>query len=128
MKLKQVFLIVAISAASDVGSVVVYNKYFDSKTVSVGSAEKGLPVNYAGFFDGKTGTPAEGMDFTKAANAAVPAVVHIKTKIPAKKVIRFAAVASISEGNGTQPSSWEQLVPRHKRAGLKEKTGGLSVD
>ncbi|HEU0110794.1 MAG TPA: trypsin-like peptidase domain-containing protein [Flavisolibacter sp.] len=86
MKLKQVFLIVAISAASAVGSVVVYNKYFDSKTVSVGSAEKGLPVNYAGFFDGKTGTPAEGMDFTKAANAAVPAVVHIKTKIPAKKV------------------------------------------
>jgi Do/DeqQ family serine protease len=45
-----------------------------------------LPANYAGFFDGKTGTPAEGLDFTNAANAAVPAVVHIKTKIPAKRV------------------------------------------
>jgi serine protease Do len=85
MKLKQVLLIVAISAASAVGSVVVYNKFFNQPS-TVGSAAKGLPVNYAGFFDGKTGTPAEGLDFTNAANAAVPAVVHIKTKIPAKRV------------------------------------------
>lgn len=85
MRLKQVILIVAISAASAVGSVALYNKFTNHPT-AVGSAEKGIPANYAGFFDGKTGTPAEGLDFTNAANAAVPAVVHIKTKIPAKKV------------------------------------------
>ena len=86
MKLKQILLTVAISAASAVGSVALYNKYRPSDSVSVGTAEKGLPANYAGFFDGKTGSPAEGLDFTKAANAAVPAVVHIKTKIPAQKI------------------------------------------
>jgi serine protease Do len=64
----------------------LYNKYLNSENITVGSAEKGLPANYAGFFDGKPGAPAEGLDFVKAANSAVPAVVHIKTKIPAKKV------------------------------------------
>ncbi len=86
MKLKQIFLIVAISAASAVGSVVVYQKISDRQHSVIGSTEKGVPANYAGFFDGKTGTPADGLDFTRAANTAVPAVVHIKTKIPAKRV------------------------------------------
>ncbi len=86
MKFKQLLLIVAISAGSAVGSVALYNKYLDHDSVSVGSADKGLPANYAGFFDGKPGAPAEGLDFVKAANSAIPAVVHIKTKIPAKKV------------------------------------------
>jgi serine protease Do len=86
MKFKQVLLIVAISAGSAVGSVALYNKYLNTENITVGSAEKGLPANYAGFFDGKPGAPAEGLDFVKAANSAVPAVVHIKTKIPAKKV------------------------------------------
>ncbi|HEX6332631.1 MAG TPA: trypsin-like peptidase domain-containing protein [Flavisolibacter sp.] len=85
MKFKQVLAIVAISAVSAVGSVALYDTFTDRDTVVVGSAEKGLPANYAGFFDGKTGTTAD-LDFTKAANSAVPAVVHIKTKIPAKKV------------------------------------------
>lgn len=85
MKLKQVLLIVAISAATAVGSVWGYNKFVD-KEIVIGSGEKGLPVNYAGFFDGKTGNSADVVDLTKAANAAVPAVVHIKTRIAAKKV------------------------------------------
>lgn len=87
MKMKQIFLIIAISAVSAFGSVAVYNKYFTKQTVVVGGIENGkLPVNYAGFFDGKTGKAAESFDLTKAASATVPAVVHIKTKIPAKKI------------------------------------------
>lgn len=86
MKLRQIFLVVAISAVSSVGSVVLYNKYLNKQPVIVGASQSSLPVNYAGFFDGKTATPAEGLDFVKAANASVPAVVHIKTKIPAKKI------------------------------------------
>src|SRR5215216_5172586 len=85
MKIKQILLVVAISSASAVGSVAIYNKYFTKHEVVVGMAQDKMPVNYAGFFDGKPGT-ADPIDFTKAANAAVPAVVHIKTKIPARKI------------------------------------------
>lgn len=84
MKLKQILLIMGISAVTAVGSVWTYNEFNDQQVV-LGTNEKGLPANYAGFFDGK-GNPAEGVDLTKAANAAVPAVVHIRTKIPAKKL------------------------------------------
>ena len=86
MKWKQIFLIIAVSAASALGSLAIYNKYFTHQEVIVGSAQNGYPVNYAGYFDGKSGNAAEMIDLTKAASTAVPAVVHIKTKIPAKKV------------------------------------------
>ncbi|RYZ29031.1 MAG: PDZ domain-containing protein [Chitinophagaceae bacterium] len=86
MKLKQILLIVGISAFSAVGSVAIYNKITDNKAAHVGTAENGLPANYAGYFEGKNYSPADPVDLTKAASAAAPAVVHIKTKIPAKKV------------------------------------------
>lgn len=79
-------MVVLISAASAVGSVALYNKLTENKAARIGSAENGLPANYAGFFDGKNFSPADPVDLTKAAAAAAPAVVHIKTKIPAKKV------------------------------------------
>jgi Do/DeqQ family serine protease len=85
MKWKQLLLIAGISAVTSVGSVWTYNKFIKNDTV-LGSNEKGLPANYAGFFDGKIAGAAEPIDLTKAANATVPAVVHIKTKIPAKKL------------------------------------------
>lgn len=84
MKLKQILLVMGISAVTAVGSVWTYNELKEPEAF-LGTTEKGLPVNYAGFFDGK-GLPAESVDLTKAANAAVPAVVHIKTKIAAKKL------------------------------------------
>ncbi|MBD0278275.1 MAG: trypsin-like peptidase domain-containing protein [Flavisolibacter sp.] len=85
MKWKQLLMIVSISAATAVGSVWTYNKFFNKQEIIIGTAENGMPVNYTGFFDGKS-NPAETVDLTKAANVAVPAVVHIKTKIPAKKL------------------------------------------
>ncbi len=85
MKLKQIFLIVAISAVSAVSSVWIYGKFTKKSSPYFVQAPDGkAPVNYAGFFDGATGA-GEPIDFTKASNAAVPAVVHIKTRIPAKK-------------------------------------------
>ncbi len=87
MKLKQLLLIVFVSAASAVGSVWIYSKVAPKNTAFVQSSDGKLPVNYAGYFDNIAGgAAAEPIDFTKAAGAAVPAVVHIKTKIPAKKV------------------------------------------
>lgn len=86
MKWKQILLVVAVSAVSALGSVMIYNKVSGKKTAIFSQATNGdLPVNYAGFFDNVAGA-GEPIDFTKAANAAVPAVVHIKTKIAAKKV------------------------------------------
>jgi Do/DeqQ family serine protease len=86
MKLKQILLVVAISVASAVGSVAIYNAFTHNDALAIGSAQKGLPANYAGYFDGKPATPTDFIDLTKAASTAVPAVVHIKTVIPAKKV------------------------------------------
>jgi len=86
MKWKQLLLIVGVSAASAVGSVWTYGKLTHQKNALVQSSDGKLPVNYAGFNENAAGAPADPIDFTKAANAAVPAVVHIKTKIPAKKI------------------------------------------
>ncbi|HZH36463.1 MAG TPA: trypsin-like peptidase domain-containing protein [Flavisolibacter sp.] len=86
MKFKQIVLIVAISAASALGSVALYNHFSYNKADAVGSAQNGYPVNYAGFFDGKNFSPADPVDLTKAASTAAPAVVHIKTKVPARKI------------------------------------------
>ena len=87
MKWKQILLVVAISAVSAISSVGLYNKLTGKSAVFTQSTGDGkLPVNYAGFSDNVAGGAGEPVDFTKAASAAVPAVVHIKTKIPAKKV------------------------------------------
>jgi Do/DeqQ family serine protease len=83
MKLKQLLLIVSISAGSAIASVWGYNK-FTQHNASFIQTQGGVPVNYAGFFD--KSTSGDPVDFSKAANASVQSVVHIKTKIPAKKV------------------------------------------
>lgn len=85
MKLKQILLIVAISAVSAVSSVWIYGKLARNNGTFVQNSSGKAPVNYAGFFDGANGA-GEPVDFTKASAAAVQAVVHIKTKIPAKKI------------------------------------------
>lgn len=86
MKLKQLLLVVAVSAISAIGSVWIYSKATHKQNSGYSQSANGnVPANYAGFFDNVTGA-GEPVDFTKAANAAVPAVVHIKTKIPAKKI------------------------------------------
>jgi Do/DeqQ family serine protease len=87
MKLKQLLLIVAVSATSAIGSVWTYNKLTNEKTANVHGTNDSLPVNYARYNgDNVAGAPADAIDFTKAASTSVQAVVHIKTKIPAKKV------------------------------------------
>jgi serine protease Do len=50
MKLKQLLLIISISAGSALASVWGYNKYTHHQAGFV-QTQGGLPVNYAGFFD-----------------------------------------------------------------------------
>jgi serine protease Do len=83
MSLKNFLGVVAVSATTAVLSVWGYNKFsHHSDNYIVQEAGK-LPVNYAGF---KNFTPEGMADFTAAATAATPAVVHIKTKTKAKVV------------------------------------------
>ncbi len=86
MKWKQFLLIVAVSAISAVGSVWIYGKYNNNHKSVFTQIDGKIPANYAGFFDGSKGSTGGPVDFTKAASASIPAVVHIKTKIPAKRI------------------------------------------
>ncbi|HRN73643.1 MAG TPA: trypsin-like peptidase domain-containing protein [Ginsengibacter sp.] len=78
MKAKSVFLTVLISAVTTVAVLFGYNKV--KEVTGSASIEKfQVPANYAGFFD-SNGNYAGPSDFVQAAKAAIPTVVHIKTK------------------------------------------------
>lgn len=85
MKWKQLLLMIVVGAASGIGGVWVYSKFNPRQVAFINSQDGKLPVNYAGYLDNVA--VSEPIDFTKAANAAVPAVVHIKTKIPARRLV-----------------------------------------
>jgi serine protease Do len=85
MKLKQVLLTIAISFVSAFAGVLVYQKLFAERQVKIMNEQQHVPARYSDYIEGNTGA-VDGVDFTKAASSAVPAVVHIKTKVPAKKV------------------------------------------
>ena len=76
LNFKNVLAIIGISALTTIGSMWTYGKW--SKTSSAFDNDGKLPSNYASFFNGNT--PGTTVDFTPAANAASPAVVHIKTQ------------------------------------------------
>jgi Do/DeqQ family serine protease len=84
MNFKNVLAVVAISASTAIASVWGYGKIQQARYAGMQQESK-LPVNYAGFFDNKN-SPTPVVDFTPAATAATPAVVHIKTVTKAKQV------------------------------------------
>lgn len=88
MKLKQIFVTVAISAVTAFAVMWGYGTYLKSSNTYAGQQSGIMPANYkyAGFFDGNSTPPGAGVDFTAPAEAATPAVVHIKTKTNAKQV------------------------------------------
>ncbi len=81
LNLKNVLAIIGISACTTLVSVWGFTRWNNAST-PFNSGQ--LPGNYASFINGAA--PASTVDFTPAANAASPAVVHIKTKTNAKKV------------------------------------------
>ncbi len=81
MKTKNILFTVLISALTTMGVIFGYNKYQHNNN-NPNFQSTNIPSNYkyAGFFDGN-GNPTPGpADFTQAAEAAIPTVVHIKTK------------------------------------------------
>ena len=88
MKLKQIFFTVAISTVTALTVLWGYSTYVKNSNTYAGQQAGVVPANYkyAGFFDGNTAPPGNAIDFTGPAEAATPAVVHIKTKTNAKQV------------------------------------------
>jgi len=82
LNVKNVLAIVGISMATTLASAWGFNHYAKSSDSFYNDGK--LPANYANFFNGNA--PSATVDFTPAASAASPAVVHIKTKTNAKKV------------------------------------------
>lgn len=87
MKFKQIFFTVAISAVTAFAVIWGYGTYLKKNNSYAGQQAGVVPANYkyAGFFDGSN-PPGNTIDFTAPAEAATPAVVHIKTKTNAKQV------------------------------------------
>ena len=88
MKLKQVLFTVAISAVTALGVIWGYGKFMKQNNTYAGQEAGVMPSNYkyAGLTEGNTAPPTGAIDFTAPAAAALPAVVHIKTKTNAKQV------------------------------------------
>jgi len=87
MKLKQIFLTALISALTTMAIVWGFGSYFKSDNSYGGQQPGAVPGNYkfTGLFDGDQ-PGGNGPDFVQSAQAAIPTVVHIKTKTNAKQV------------------------------------------
>lgn len=87
MKLKQVLATVAISAVTAFAVMWGYGKIMKDSNTYAGQQTGTLPSNYklAGFNENAS-VPPGAIDFTQPAAAALPTVVHIKTKTNAKQV------------------------------------------
>ena len=79
MKIRQTLLIIAISSASSIASVSLYNKLTKHWDIADARSEDKATVRYAKFFEGSHDV-SDPIDFTKAARISTPAVVHIKAK------------------------------------------------
>lgn len=86
MKLKQVLTTVLISSLTTLAIVGAFAYYQNNQQTYAGQKTGDVPSNYrlAGLTDGSL--PPVTVDFTAPATAALPAVVHIKTKTNAKQV------------------------------------------
>lgn len=87
MKTKNIFFTVLISMITTMAVIFGYNKY-EHNSNNPNFQSLNIPSNYkyAGFYDDK-GNPTPGpADFTQAAEAAIPTVVHIKTKTNPRQV------------------------------------------
>ncbi|MEO9005225.1 MAG: serine protease, partial [Ginsengibacter sp.] len=87
MKTKNILITVLVSAITTLAVIFGYNQ-FQHNNNNPNFQAINVPANYkyAGFFDSGNNPVAGPVDFTQAAAAAIPTVVHIKTKTNAKVV------------------------------------------
>lgn len=80
MNIKQILTVVLISASTTAGTLFAYHKMTEGSASIQGDSTR-IPANYAGLFDNKNPGSEGPVDFSKASQSAVPAVVHITTVI-----------------------------------------------
>ncbi len=87
MKLKQILATILISGLTTFAVIWGYSKWSGNANTYGGQSTTTLPQNYrlTDFTDAKSASNGPG-DFTGAALASIPTVVHIKTKINAKQI------------------------------------------
>lgn len=87
MKMKQVFFTMVISAVTAFGVMWGYSSYVKAGNTYAGQEKGIVPSNYklTKLTEGNA-MPPGAVDFTQPAAAALPTVVHIKTKTNAKQV------------------------------------------
>ncbi|HSK14011.1 MAG TPA: trypsin-like peptidase domain-containing protein, partial [Phnomibacter sp.] len=87
MNKKSIFMVMGVSAITALVTAWSFGQLSgNSKAAEVFENSNRPPANYASFTNNKTAAAAGLVDFTAAATAATPAVVHIKTKINARTV------------------------------------------
>ena len=86
MKLKQLLATIAISAVTAFAVVWTYGKYVKNENMYAGQQNGAIPSNYKLTGLTENNIPTGAIDFTQPAAAALPTVVHIKTKTNAKQV------------------------------------------
>ncbi len=88
MKTKQVLFTIAISGVTAMAVLFGYSKYVKYNNTYGGQENGIIPSNYryAGLFNNNNQPTGSTFDFTQPAAAAIPTVVHIKTKTNAKQV------------------------------------------
>ncbi|MCW3094297.1 MAG: HtrA protease/chaperone protein [Ferruginibacter sp.] len=87
MKFKQVFFTIFISAVTAFGVMWGYSTYVKNSNTYGGQENGVIPSNYKFAKLTENGElPPGSVDFTQPASAALPTVVHIKTKTNAKQV------------------------------------------
>jgi len=128
MKLRQVFGTVAISAATAFAVITGYSHFAKKDNTVAGQQVGVMPANYkyARYNDGTTAPPA-GMDFTIPAQAAIPAVVHIKTKTNAKKVTNNLPRFQNPFGDQFDDDLFNQLFGRRNNIIPEQKASGSGV-
>ena len=87
MKTKHIFYTILISALTTLGVIFGYTKIHGNNNPNFQTAFT-TPANYrqAGFFNADGSPNAGPADFTQAAAAALPTVVHITTKTSPRQV------------------------------------------
>lgn len=87
MNKKSIFMMVAVSAITALVTAWSFGQLSGTnKGSDVFTSGNKPPANYASFTQNKAGSAVYPVDFSAAATAATPAVVHIKTKINARTV------------------------------------------
>ena len=86
MKLKQLLATIAISAVTAFAVVWTYGKYVKNENMYAGQQNGAIPSNYKLTGLTENNIPTGAIDFTQPAAAALPTVVHIKTKTNARQV------------------------------------------